>query len=97
MLSHLEYVDVIFIKRDTDKKNNLIKLVKPDVLVLSETTKHKPTKNEEVGKYVKSIKVLSAQAETSTTARIRLLHVNGKKDLIEILTKEIPEFIKKFL
>lgn len=97
MITHLGCTDYIFIKKDTDKNNMLIELVGPDVLILSETTKHKSSKKSEVTQHSKKIKILPAQAETSTSARIRLLHISGKKDLINTLAKEIPEFIHKFL
>ncbi len=36
ILSHLRHVDAITIKLDTEKPNGLIKLIRPDVLVLQD-------------------------------------------------------------
>lgn len=97
MLSHLEYVDILFLKKHTDKGGNLIKLVSPDILIVSESTKHDPKHLAEISRYCKEVVVLLPQAETSTTARIRMLHVNGKKDLLEKLMEEMPKFMATFL
>jgi D-beta-D-heptose 7-phosphate kinase/D-beta-D-heptose 1-phosphate adenosyltransferase len=97
MLSYLGYIDVIFLKKHSEQANNLIRLVLPDILVISESTKHDPKKYKEVKNFCDKLLILKPQAETSTTARIRKLHVSGKKDLVESLLKEIPNFVQKFL
>ncbi len=97
MLSHIETVDAIFLKKHTDKSGNLIKLVSPDVLIVSESTQHSPKHLADIQKYCKEVCILPPQAETSTTAKIRKLHVDGKKDLIDKILAEMPNFIEKFL
>jgi D-beta-D-heptose 7-phosphate kinase/D-beta-D-heptose 1-phosphate adenosyltransferase len=97
MLSHLQYIDTLFLKKHTDKPNNLIKMVLPDILVVSESTKHNSKKYDAVKPFCKKLLILEPKAETSTTARIRKLHINGKRDLVEKLLKEIPNFVEKFL
>lgn len=96
MLAHLECVDFIIIKSHREKSNELIRLVSPDVLVVSESTGHSRQKYEDIKTFCKDLIVLEPQAETSTTAKIRKLHLNGKKELIENMLKEMPAFIKKF-
>ncbi len=97
MLSHLGYADAIYIKTTKHTPNELIKLVKPDVLIVSKTTGHSDKKYQEIQKLCKKILVLESQAKTSTTARIRLLHINGKKELANKLAKEIPALIDKLI
>lgn len=97
MLSHIETVDAIFLKKHTDKSGNLIKLVSPDILIVSESTQHSPKHLADIQKYCKEVCILPPQAETSTTAKIRKLHVDGKKDLVTKILAEMPNFIEKFL
>ncbi len=97
MLSYLLSVDAIFLKKHTDESGHLIKLVSPDILIVSETTKHTPEHLEEIRKYCKEVCVLLPQAQTSTTAKIRKLHLDGKRDLTNKILSEMPNFIRKFL
>jgi rfaE bifunctional protein nucleotidyltransferase chain/domain len=77
ILSHLRHVDAITLKPPKSKPNDLIKLIRPDVLVLSKSTKHRKEDIEEKKKYCGKIVLLPPQAETSTSAKVRLLHVSG--------------------
>jgi D-beta-D-heptose 7-phosphate kinase/D-beta-D-heptose 1-phosphate adenosyltransferase len=97
MLSHLVSVDAIFLKKHTDKSGHLIKLVSPDILIVSESTKHSPEHLEDIKKYCKEVCILLPQAQTSTTAKIRKLHLDGKRDLTKKILSEMPNFIQKFL
>lgn len=97
MLSHLEFVDFIYLKKHTDKEGNLIKIVEPDILIVSESTKHDPKHLGIVSKYCKEVCILPPQAETSTTAKIRTMHISGKKDLVKKIMEEMPKFINSFL
>jgi len=75
ILAHVRHADVITIKNATDPSNHLIKLVKPDVLVVSESTKHKDGEVDEKAQYCGEIVVLEPQAETSTSAKVRLIQI----------------------
>ncbi len=97
MLSHLEFVDVVYLKEHTHKSGNLIKIVSPDVLIVSESTRHDPKHLAEIRKYCKEVSILPPQAKTSTTAKIRMMHINGKKDLINSLMDEMPKILSSFL
>lgn len=97
MLSHLASVDAIFLKKHTDESGYLIKLVSPDVLIVSESTQHAPEHLDDIRKYCKEVHILLPQAQTSTTAKIRKLHLDGKKDLTKKILSEMPKFIQKFL
>lgn len=77
IVSHARYVDFVVLKDPNDGKWALIKLIRPDVLVMSETTKDHPEKElKELQKFCGKVVVLEPQATTSTSAKIRLLHVN---------------------
>jgi len=72
-------------------------MVRPNVLIVSKTTNHSKEKYKEISKFCDKILLLEAQAQTSTTARIRLLHIDGKKELANKLIKEIPQLIDKLI
>ncbi len=97
MLCHLEYVDAVYLKSSGDVSNGLIKITSPDILVMSKTTGHSSKKLEEKKRLCGEIAVLDGQAETSTTARIRILHVDGQKKLAEQLIDAIPKLIAETL
>lgn len=78
ILAHCRHADVITIKNANDPSNHLIKLVQPHVLVVSKSTKHKDDEVDEKAQYCSEIVVLEPQAETSTSAKLRLIQI--KKD-----------------
>ncbi len=75
ILAHVRHVDVIALKHAEDESNHLIKLVEPDVLVVSKSTKHKDGEVDEKSQYCKEIVVLDPQSETSTSAKVRLIQI----------------------
>lgn len=95
ILSHLRHVDAITLKLHTEKANGLIKLIRPDVLVLSKSTNHKKEDIDEKKKYCGKVVLLPPQAETSTSAKVRLLHVSGAdsfaKEVVPLLENLIEE------
>lgn len=93
MLAHLRHADVIFLKGPNDEKHQLLKTVQPDVLIVSETSGHEDEKLEEMKKFCGEMKVLPPQATTSTSARIRKLHIEG----FESFAKKVFDFIQEEL
>ena len=97
------YVDVVTVKNLSDEKWSLIKIVKPDVLVVSERTEHSEAEREELKEWCGSIVVLESQATTSTTAQIRLLimgvvqetkeNINKLEEDIRILISNVRKFL----
>lgn len=77
MLAHLRHVDALVLKDADDPEHHLMKMVRPDVLVISETTKHTEESIADMQNYCGAIELLEPQAETSTTAQIRRLHIDG--------------------
>jgi D-glycero-beta-D-manno-heptose 1-phosphate adenylyltransferase len=94
MLVHLRHVDLVTIKEVSQGIGDVIKLVKPDVMVFSASTTE--VTGEEIKSYEQDcgqIVVLPPQAATSTTARVRNLTIEGA----ETLAKEVNNLIAKFL
>ena len=92
MLSHLRDVDIIAIKDVEHYHWQLIKTVRPDTLIATQDT-YDPEEVEALKEYCGRVVVLPPQAETSTTARIRRLHV----DFASRLQRELPGLIDKLL
>jgi D-beta-D-heptose 7-phosphate kinase/D-beta-D-heptose 1-phosphate adenosyltransferase len=94
MLVHLRHVDIVTLRHSFE--DGLIEIVRPDVLIVSETTEDLSDERikewEEVcGKVVK----LPPQATTSTTARIRQLAISGAVEMRQELLTSIDSFISK--
>jgi len=94
ILAHLRHVDAITLKPAKEKPNALIKLIQPDVLVLSKTTKHKKGDIDEKKKYCGKVVLLQPQAQTSTSAKVRLLHVNGADNFAREITPKLSKLIE---
>jgi D-beta-D-heptose 7-phosphate kinase/D-beta-D-heptose 1-phosphate adenosyltransferase len=74
MLAHLRHVDIVTVRDVEHGIGDLIKLLKPDVLVTSSSTKDFSKKEQlEYKKWCGKVIVLPPQAVTSTSARIRNL------------------------
>lgn len=98
MLAAIRSVDVVVLKELDHPKWALIKEVRPDVLVVSETTrKNKPIPQEEIDeiqKYCGKIVVLPAQGETTTSARIANFTFTVAKRIRAALEEAIPHIIE---
>ena len=77
ILAHMRHADVITLKEAYHPDNHLIKLVMPDVLVLSKSTNHDPKDIAEKSKYCGEVVLLEPQAETSTSAKLRLIQIKS--------------------
>jgi len=96
MLTHLRHVDVV-VKQDIKYgKGELIRLIKPDVLITSSSTKDfTESMVTAYGPYCKEIITLPPQAISSTSARIRRLTMEGAEKLAEEVNQLTHEFIEK--
>ncbi len=96
MLLHLRHVDYVVIRHIDKKIGDLIKTVRPDVLITSSSTKDF-TRDEmrQYKDYAGKIVVLPAQSTTSTTARIRQLSIDGASSLAKEINKLTQDFISK--
>jgi rfaE bifunctional protein nucleotidyltransferase chain/domain len=95
MLLHLRHVDVVTIREARHDIGELIRLVKPHVLITSSSTEDFKA-DLALGKYTDdcgNIIVLPPQATTSTTARIRNITIEGA----EKLAREVQTLTERFL
>jgi len=96
MLIHLRHVDIVTIREAKNDIGELIRLVKPDVLITSSSTND--FKNDlaagKYGAYCGKIVTLPPQATTSTTARVRNLTIDGASQLAREINKLTQDFIK---
>ena len=96
MLVHLRHVDIVTLRHKDDYIGRLIHTVKPDVLVISESTKDFTRKIAQDYKDVcGKIVCLPPQGTTSTTARIRRLTIDGASQLAYEIRSLTEKFIKK--
>ncbi|MEK7635705.1 MAG: adenylyltransferase/cytidyltransferase family protein [Patescibacteria group bacterium] len=97
VLAHLRHVDVIVLKPHNAPQYHLINTVKPDVLVLSKTSRHSEEGIREREKLCGKVALLEPQAITSTTAKIRILHTQGIHNFAKNLTNDFIKLIEEKL
>lgn len=96
MLLHLRHVDYVTIHQVRHGTTDLVALVQPDVLITSASTEDITDKVHSTFKDIcGDVIVLPPQATTSTTARIRLLTIDGAEQLANQIDNLIKEFIGK--
>lgn len=94
ILASLRVVDIVTTRGLNEHEYDLIKLIKPDVLVMSQTTTTFTEKDKRnLIKYCGDIQVLPPQASTSTTAKLRKMMVDGTEQLSVKITGIINEFL----
>src|SRR5215210_599108 len=71
LLAHQRPVDLIYLKDDDDGRWDLIKAVRPHVLVVSEDSSYTDEEQRELLEYCERIEVLERQASVTTSERIR--------------------------
>ncbi len=96
MLSHLRPVDILTVREVHHDIGDLIRLVQPDILVVSKsTTDFSLEMAKEYGEFCGKIVSLPPQATTSTTARIRNITIEGVEKLAKEVAQLTNEFVKK--
>ncbi len=96
MLAGLRCIDIITVRRHKDHPDLLVKMVRPDVLIVSSTTADVGKKERDSkSKYCGKIIMLQPQAAISTTSRIRKLLIDGANDLAKEVQKTIEDFLNK--
>jgi rfaE bifunctional protein nucleotidyltransferase chain/domain len=94
MLVHLRHVDIVTLREAHHDIGYLIRIVRPDVLVVSKsTTDFTFEMAKEYKSFCGAIVSLLPQATTSTSARIRNLTIEGA----EKLAQEVSQMTQKFL
>ncbi len=88
-------------RRDVDHHtDDLIKLVRPDVLVISKTTSSfGPEKIKELEEFCGKIEHLEARADpstTSTTAKLRRLRTEGAKEIGALISVAVKNVLSDY-
>ncbi len=96
MLTHVRHVDIVTLKKSSDPKWDLIKLVKPDVLVATQDT-YTAEQIKQLKKFCGEVVVLEPQATTSTTAKLRRLNIGMSQKIKESVTKSINDTFEKLI
>ncbi|MFZ3043731.1 MAG: adenylyltransferase/cytidyltransferase family protein [Minisyncoccia bacterium] len=107
-LAHTRHVDALFLKEEHHEHWALIKAVRPDVLVVSESTKaggdtplppYSPEEMKHLKEFCGRIEVLPPQATESTSARWRLFQIGMAekigRDVLEELSAGVPTAVRK--
>lgn len=96
MLTHLRHVDYV-VRRDIDDKvGDVVRITRPDVLVVSNTTGDLSEETKIMYRDLcGSVIALPPQGLTSTTARIRLLTIDGAEQLAKEVSRITTAFINK--
>lgn len=96
MLVHLRHVDIVTLRGVNQGIGDLIKLVSPDILVVSKSTSDF-TKDQvsEYKQHCGKIVTLPPQATTSTSARVRNLTMEGAEKLANEVAKLTRDFLTK--
>lgn len=99
LLAHLRCVDILTIrdlKEHESDPDHVIKVVKPDVLVMSRSTQDvSEAKHEELRSMCGRLEVLDPKATVSTTARIRELLMDGAGGLVDHLKEAIEAYFQQ--
>jgi D-glycero-beta-D-manno-heptose 1-phosphate adenylyltransferase len=101
LLSGLYFIKILT-RRHTDRHtDDLIKLVRPDVLVISKTTSSfTEEKKKELEEFCGRVEHLEPRADpsaTSTTAKVRRLRAEGGRELAELLSQSIQKTVESYL
>jgi D-beta-D-heptose 7-phosphate kinase / D-beta-D-heptose 1-phosphate adenosyltransferase len=93
MLSFVNIITPLGEEERGERRFDLLKLVHPDVLVVSKSTRSITAEGmKERKKYCGRIESLEAKAATSTTAKLRRLMNSGAQSLAEALAQKVETF-----
>jgi D-glycero-beta-D-manno-heptose 1-phosphate adenylyltransferase len=96
MLTRLKGVDHVVLKPIDRPKWELIKLIKPDVLVATAQT-YTDEEIDQLKEFCKEVVVLKPLATTSTSAKIRLLQIGAAKKISESIRQRMIEAVEGVL
>jgi rfaE bifunctional protein nucleotidyltransferase chain/domain len=96
MLTYINDVDHVVVKKITESKWELIKIIKPDVLIATADT-YTPSQKEQLEEYCGKITVLRRKATTSTSAKIRLVQIGAEKKITKTISNRLINTIEDIL
>lgn len=95
-LCYQSAVNIVCLKEAFYPHLELLRRVRPDVLIISRSTEeYSEEKIREYEQFCGELQILDPQAETSTTARVRLVMLDFKKELARQLTARLPQLIEE--
>ncbi len=92
---HTRYADLVILKDDDWGKWGLTKAVQPDILIATEETYSDEEIDELENGYCKKVLVLPTQAETTTSAKVRKLLIDGLDNLSNLMSQKFPALLKE--
>lgn len=90
MLSHVRHVDIVTKKDSALPKWELIKRIRPDVLVATQET-YTPENAKKVEQFCGELVILDPQATTSTTAKLRRLNIGLAQKMKQTISNAVEE------
>ncbi len=96
MLRHVRHVNFVTLKSEKMPKWNLIKTIKPDVLVATKET-YSQNQVKQLKKFCGEIVVLEPQATTSTTAKLRRLNIGLSNKIRDAVTASLNNTFDKLI
>jgi D-glycero-beta-D-manno-heptose 1-phosphate adenylyltransferase len=97
MLAHQRPVDLIYLKGHDEGRWELIKAVRPDVLVLSEDHSYSEDDQRKLLEMCERIEVIERQASVTTSERIRQMYMHMGERLGPKLAEVLPGLIDSVL
>lgn len=94
MLTYIADVDHVVLKRLAEPKWELIKLIKPDVLVATADT-YTPAEKKQLLEFCGKVIVLRRKATTSTSAKIRLVQIGAEKRVTKTISNRLIQTIEQ--
>lgn len=96
MLTYISDVDHVVLKKLSEPKWELIKLVQPDVLIATADT-YSPTQKKQLLEFCGKVVVLRRKATTSTSAKIRLVQIGAEKRITKTISNRLVQTIEEIL
>ncbi|MEK7646248.1 MAG: adenylyltransferase/cytidyltransferase family protein [Patescibacteria group bacterium] len=99
MVTHLRPVDIVTVKEEGMPQWELIRVVQPDVLIVTQETvaKYSKAKMNEMKKLCGEVKILEPRATTSTSAKIRLMQLKLAKRFEKAIVPKLADMISDAL
>ena len=97
MLAYQRPVDLIFLKEEEHERWDLIRAVRPHVLVLTEDHSYSDEQQQALLEYCESIEVIERQATVTTSERIRQMYMHLGERLGPKLAEVLPGLIDSIL
>ncbi len=96
MLTYVADVDHVVLKKLSEPKWELIKLIRPDVLIATADT-YTPAEKKQLLEFCGKVVVLRRKATTSTSAKIRLVQIGAEKRVTKTISNRLIQTIEQIL